>query len=569
MNKKLNICMQLINIKNRAIGKVFCLLFTSVAMFSCQDLELNESTYVSKTYQFSNFARVKKVMTDVYSYLQPEFDAVGETMIDCASDDAVYASVPDKIKTFYDGSWSSMNPIDNKWDYYYKAIRSANYFLENCPEDFPDSQNNHDYSRNIKQLRNYPHEARALRAYYHFELLKRYQNIVIVDRVLTEEEVNGLEVSTYDETVEWIVNELKEASKKLPTSYSGTYFSEIGRVTRGFALAARVRALLYAASPLNNKDNNKEKWAKAAQAAKDFLEYNEKVRAYSLLDFSNSPNADSKAVIFSIRESASSKFERANFPIGMEEGKSGICPTLNLIEAFDLADGNPFEYAKHKELLLDPSKRDPRLKRYIISNGDKFKGEIIQSYYGGKNGLPLTNASPTSFYLRKFIIENTSLTTGNVQIFPHNWPVFRYSEVFLNYAEALFEATGNPSFKGSLSGVKYKLSPLEAVNKVRTIYGMPELKEVNPNRFRKRLRNERRVELCFEGHRFWDIRRWKIGNKTQLIYGLRLSKKENDVYSLSKEIIQERCWNEKMNYYPLPITELSKNTNLIQNDGWI
>lgn len=152
MNKKLNICMQLINIKNRAIGKVFCLLFTSVAMFSCQDLELNESTYVSKTYQFSNFARVKKVMTDVYSYLQPEFDAVGETMIDCASDDAVYASVPDKIKTFYDGSWSSMNPIDNKWDYYYKAIRSANYFLENCPEDFPDSQNNHDYSRNIKQL---------------------------------------------------------------------------------------------------------------------------------------------------------------------------------------------------------------------------------------------------------------------------------------------------------------------------------------------------------------------------------------------------------------------------------
>lgn len=533
----------------------------------CNDLELEESQYHSKTYQFSDFDKVKEVMTNVYGYLQSGFSSVGGTMLDCASDDAVYTSSTDSIKTYFDGSWSASNVIDDQWGHLYSGIRAANYFLENCPEDFPDSKYNDDYSRNIAQLKNYPWEAKALRAYFHFELLKRYGNIVIADRTYTKDEVGSLTQSSFDQAASWIASEFKEAAKHLPDTYSGTYFAEIGRVTKGFALAGRSRVLLYAASALNNPQNDKKKWSEAAAAAKEMLDYSATTGTYKLTDFAASPNAESKGIIFCIREAASGNFEKANFPVGYEGGNSGVCPSLNLVEAFDMKSGEPFDFDTNKESLLDPSQRDPRLAKCILSNGDSFKEETLETFIGGKNGLPLTNATPTSFYLKKFIIENTSLTTGNVMTYAHTWPVFRLAEVYLNYAEALFEATGNPSFKGTHEGKEYTMSPLEAITKVREAAGMQGLTETDPEKFTARLRNERRVELCFEGHRFWDIRRWKIGKNTQTIYGLKITKSGEKDFNVEKTIVQNRDWMDKMNFYPISDMEIHKS-NMHQNPGW-
>ncbi|MBO5419616.1 MAG: RagB/SusD family nutrient uptake outer membrane protein [Bacteroidales bacterium] len=549
---------------NKYFSRFFITALAAVSVaVSCNDLTLDESVYHTKKYLFGDFSQVKEVMTNVYGYLESGFYDFQE----CATDDAVYANTPDVAKIYYDGSWSANNLVDDKWSHYYSAIRAANFLMENCPEDYEIARWDDRYKDYLAQLKNYPWEAKALRAFFHMELLKRYKTIVIADKTFTVEEVNNLMPSTYDQAVNWIEKELKDAADHLPDTYASSYYAEIGRVTKGFALAARARLLLYAASPLNNEMAEKDRYARAAAAALDFIDANNTSKTYFLRK--QMFNVENQDLIFGIREATDNTFESQNFPIGYEGGNSGTCPTLNLVEAFDMADGTPFNYEKHSSALLDPSQRDPRMAKAIISNGDMFKDEIVETFIGGRNGQPKENASPTSFYLRKFVQEATRLTVGNVSEMLHLYPIFRIQEVYLNYAEALFEATGSPDFKGSLSGVNYTMSPREALNKVRTVYQMPEVPSgLTAAEFRTRLRNERRVELCFEGHRFWDIRRWKLGDKTKEIYGLKITRNLDETFSAEKVLVQSRYWNDKQYWYPISSSEIFKNQSLIQNTGW-
>ena len=141
----------------------------------------------------------------------------------------------------------------------------------------------------------------------------------------------------------------------------------------------------------------------------------------------------------------------------------------NLVEAFDMRDGTPFDWnnPEHRNKALEPSERDPRLAQTVLMNGQTFKDKVVESFIGGMNGLP-KEASPTSYYLRKHLKEATDLTTGSATSYQHIWPLFRYAEVLLNYAEALLEATKEPDFKGTLDNVQYTVSPREAVNMIRT-----------------------------------------------------------------------------------------------------
>ncbi len=556
----------------RIITNILKVALAASLLTACNDLELDESVYHTQTWQFSDFSQVKSVMTNVYGYLEDGFSPIGTAMRDCASDDAVCALATDPVMTFYDGSWSSLNLIDDKWEHYYAGIRAANYLLENCPEDFPQAQYQEDYKYNVTQLRNFPWEARALRAYFHFELLKRYNNIVIADKRFTEKEVADLKPVSYQEAAKWIADELLVCYEKLPKNYDSgnqAHFTELGRVTKGFALAARTRVLLYAASPLANEVGDESKWMEAAKAAQEFIDMNTSSKEYNLSPF-NFNNGNSRDLIFGIRRAASSNFEAYNFPVGYEGGSSGTCPTHNLAEAFDLNDGTEFKWDDHKDKALDPSQRDPRFKKTILSNGVDFKGRPIESYEGGKDGYDRENGSPTSYYLRKFIQEATSFEAGNLNYYQHVYPVFRLAEVYLNYAEALSEAKGDPYFTGPEGETTFTMSPVQAVNRVRQIAGMPALGDgLTIEEFRARLRKERRVELAFEDHRFWDVRRWKIGKETEEIFGLAIKADEKgQVTSFDRTKVAHRPWDEKMNFYPIPLTEWHKNNNLIQNNGW-
>ena len=188
-------------------------------------------------------------------------------------------------------------------------------------------------------------------------------------------------------------------------------------------------------------------------------------------------------------------------------------------------------------------------------------------FYGGQNALPKDGGTRTSYYQKKFCIEETSFVTGNSKSFTHVYPIFRYAEIFLNYAEALYEATSDPEFTGTLNGVDFTMSPLEAMNRVRQRAGVGLVTDTG--NFRERLRKERMVELAFENQRFWDVRRWCIGKQTEDIYGLSLTQNPDDgSISMEKSVIQEHPWQDKYSYFPYSDAELVKNRHLIQNDGW-
>lgn len=550
-----------------AMSKFPVLCLATLLAVSCSGfLDVSDSVYQSTEYQFSTFENTKKVCTDVYGHLVSYLADTENTMRDVATDDAVYAWENSYVKTFWDGSWSPGRTVDDKWGYYYEAIAAANYFLEHCPDDFPASQYMETYKERIQQLRNYPYEVTVLRALFHFELLKRYGHIVIADHSLKMEEVNALESVDYAEAARWIISELDGVIPMLPVSYAGTLADEVGRVTRGAALALKARVQLYLASPLNNPSGDKKRYAAAAATAARILSSG----TYALVEEAVVNNPDARGLIFGIRQTPSNFFEANNFPIGYEGGYSGVCPSQDLVEAFDFLDGTSFSWERDKARSLDVAARDPRLAATVLFNGSLFKGERIRSYYGGPNGLPRTGASPTSYYLRKFVREETSFAVGNTTSFQHVVPLFRYAEVYLNYAEALFEATGNPGFTGGLEGVDYTISPLQAVNAVRARAGVAPLPaSLDAASFRTRLRNERRVELAFEDHRFWDLRRWKEGARTTEVHGLLIRENEaGEVLSVDRVTAQKRFWDPKMNFYPIPDSERFKNPNLGQNEGW-
>jgi len=525
--------------------KIFCILTTLVCLASCNLLNESESDYQSKEYQFSTFENTKMVATNVYSYVYDYLTDVGGVMREAATDNAVYAWENNSIKTYYDGSWSGTNTIDDKWSTLYSAIAAANYYLENAPTDFPASIYVENYEEKMEQLKGYPYEITALRAWFHFELLKRYNNIVIADRSYTMDEVNSLTPVSYREAAEWIIQELDGVIPMLPDTYAGTYAGEVARLTKGAARAIKARTQLYLASPLNNNTNETGLWANAAATCKQIIDSG----VYSLEDENVVNNTDAVGMIFAVYETPSNTFEGTNYPIGIEGGNSGTCPSLNLVECFE--DG------------------DCRLAKTIYANGDSLQGKPLQIYYGGDNGKPKTGASPTGFYLRKFIREETSFTVGNTTSYQHVVPLYRYAEVLLNYAEALFEASGRANFTGSISNVNYTLSPAEALNMVRARAGLePVSSNLGADAFRKLLRNERRVELAFEDQRFWDIRRWKIGSETTKLYGFNLTMQADSSISATKTLVQSRLWQDKMNFYPIPDSEIHKNGNLIQNEGW-
>ena len=171
--------------------------------------------------------------------------------------------------------------------------------------------------------------------------------------------------------------------------------------------------------------------------------------------------------------------------------------------------------------------------------------------------------------------ETVSLAPSNEKKKPHHFIIFRYAEILLIYAEAMNEAYGP---EGMAPGEGLNMTALEAIdndhplsaraalNQVRAAADMPAI-TTSGNAFTESVRRERRVELAFEDHRFWDIRRWKIGDKTKAIYCIKITM-ENGLPVYKKELLETRNWDDKMYLYPIPQTEYYKNPNLGQNTGW-
>ena len=231
-------------------------------------------------------------------------------------------------------------------------------------------------------------------------------------------------------------------------------------------------------------------------------------------------------------------------------------------------DGRTFDW-NDPEMKAHPyANRDPRFYKTIVHNGMNWPAKTpVEIFEGGANALPLPKATKTGYYLRKYVNNTISFEPGAPTAkATHNWVLFRYAEILLNYAEAMTNAYEGITTTTANCG----MSALDAVNMVRGRKGvnMPKLPSTLTNaEFLAKVKNEKRVEFAFEGHRFWDLRRWKELDQNSILYGVKVIKNGDEI-TYTKVEVENRPVSDKMYFYPINDSEIIKNSNLVQNPGW-
>ena len=556
------------------LDRIISFLFAGIVLASCADLNYTEENTRDEEWTYEYFANgIKNMVFDVYAQLyNGEFDPNSAYFLAGATDEAQYALETGAVNNYTNGGWSAANPYSNIWTKSYTAIADIHMYLEKIDQaDISEWQYNPDYAKWVEQLEVFPYELRFLRAYFYFELFRAYGDVPLVTTTLTNMQANSVERTPADQIVKFIVDELDAVAPYLPVSYVNEAEAEIGRATRVAAFALKARTLLYAASPLFNPSNDATKWAKAAEACQFFLDNAEtwglKLSAYGSLwghDAFFNPE-----LIFGLGRGEDNDFEKANFPVGVENASSGNCPTQSFVDQYEYADnGETFGHRYPGEIDLntvDPYEGlDPRFALTVVKNGDEWptngaQKKVIETFVGGFNAAPKYGATPTGYYLKKYV-DGSSVTTANNQVTRrHTWILFRLAEMYLDFAEAAFHATG------SANDATYGMTANQAVNMLRnrSDIQMPAFSE-DGDAWVARYERERLVELAFENHRFWDVRRWKKGS--EYFRTIQVASISSDL-KLTRSTVT-RQWDDKYYFYPIPQTELKKNSNLTQNQGW-
>ena len=559
-------------------AKFFSYIYISAAisiaftLSSCNGfLDREEDSFIDKTATFDSYNRTKQYLTYAYSLLPEGLNRFSrEALLASATDDAEFAIESADIQQFNNGSWNALNNPDDVWNRYFSGISKCCTLLENTNHvnlDIsrldPDKQV--EYANSLKDIRMWRAEARFLRAYFHFELLKRYGPIPIVTSTLS---INGNYENTprptMKEVVDFIAKECDIAADTLELTPWRNVNDAFGRATKGAALALKSRLLLYAASPLyvdfgdtseTNKPTDIALWKSAADAAKAVIDLNQYELASSYADlFKN--DFQNKEYIFVRRYAANSDFEKSNFPVSFG-GKGGTNPSQNLVDDYEMLDGTPFDWNDPAKAAQPFENRDARLGATILMNMAPFKGKKVATYPEGADASPNPNATKTGYYLRKFLNEDVNIQTGGSSS-GHVVPLFRLAEIYLNYAEALNECDPtNPDIALYL-------------NKVRNRASLPNVSALSQEQMRTVIQHERRVELAFEEHRSWDVRRWKIASSTLGIplMGVQIERKPLGGYTYMPVKVEQRVFQPKMYWYPIPQSEVLKLKQWKQNNGW-
>ena len=554
--------------------RIAIIILAGVITASCVDLNYTEQNTRDEEWTYEYFAEgIKNMVFDVYAQVyNNEFEDNSAYFLAGATDEAQYALETGAVNNYVNGGWSAANPYSRTWTKCYTAIADVCMYLERLDEaDITEWQYNTNYENWVQQMELFPYELRFLRAYFYFELFRAYGDVPLVTTTLTNAQANTITRTPADEIVKFIVDELDAVAPYLPVSYLTEVNSEIGRATRVAAYALKARTLLYAASPLFNPSGDKAKWAKAAEACKFVLDnaadWGLKLSKYgSLWGHDAFFNAE---IIFGLGRGESNSFEMANYPVGVENGSSGNCPTQSLIDQYEYQDGGQTFGQRYPGSIdlksVDPYEGlDPRFALTVVKNGDEWptngsQKKAIETFQGGFNALPKYGATPTGYYLRKYVDGACVTTADNQTTRRHTWILMRLGEFYLDYAEAVFYATG------SANNAAYGMTANEAINMLRDrkSVAMPHFTE-DGAAWVERYERERAVELAFENHRFWDVRRWKKGSQ----YFRTIQVADISASRLLTRSTVTRQWDDKYYFYPIPQSELKKNPNLTQNAGW-
>lgn len=547
------------------INRIIYLLLIAI-VFSCDDyLDRAPDLNLDEEKIFNNYETAYKFQADIYSNLLKGFNVLGDfdpAPIACATDEAESRFGWNTSNSFNVGAYDN---VDNQIARNYDGIRKANIFLSKKDViPFP-----------TQEIKNHLiGETLFLRAFFFHEIIKRYGGMPILNDILLSPNDNlNLPRNSYMECVNAILEDLKNAISLLPVTVDE---NDLGRVTRGAAMALKSRVLLYAASPLWDKENSDtKKWEKAYAAAKELIDLKDDSGndVYKLLDrgkgaedyedvFLLRPNEGNTEVIFwynSVPVGFTDSEIKVWAPAGENFGGIGaVSPTQNFVDMYEMDNGIPInEIGSGYDEQNPYENRDPRFYKTIIYNGSVWQGTTAELFVGGKH-RSTKDKCRTGYYVRKYLPENVSEKSSNKSY--HNWIYFRLAEIYLNYAEALNETLDKPSKE-----------VYDAVNIIRSRSGMPDLPDnLTKDEMRKRIKNERAIELSFEEHRWWDVRRWKDGvkNFNGPMYEMEIIKQDDGSFIYNKVAFETRVFSEKMNLYPIPKAEMDKNPLYEQNEGW-
>jgi hypothetical protein len=551
----------------------------AVGTAGCDYLSYDESTTYTSEEVFTEYARAKQFLIGVYGKVRTspsdyggQLGQVGGALRAAGSDIAEAQRSQNPLQDINDGTWSPLQLVDPWWGQSYSGIRLANTFLEKADSTaFEDEQFNEDFGQRIEEFKRFSAEARFLRAYFHWKLAKRYGAVPIVTQSLEPGAANSQEPSSFDEVIEFIVAECEAVMSKLPADYETTFSRETGRATRGAAMALKSSVLLYAASPLHNPEGDRDEWIRAARAAKAIIDSSDSPT--SPIDYSLASryggidnNFAGPELIWERREGERNTFEAANFPPSFEgTTRNATWPTQNLVSAYDMQlTGKDIDASDSGYDPENPYEgRDPRLAATVITNASQFKGETINIYGGDSD----EGATETGYYLRKNVIESIIINPENENSQDRMGIIFRYGGILLDYAEAMNEAYG-PEQTAPAEGLD--MTALEAINEIRLRAPIKPFEPgaLSQSEFRDQVRQERMVELAFENNRFWDLRRWKIGPSTTTIRKMEITQNDDGSFTYDKTLLEERAWRDAFYFYPIPQSELFKNSALTQNPGW-
>lgn len=535
------------------------------------------------------------VINPFFLYLENGVKPLGS--YDCITDNsistALYSGVPSvqaQLGNYYSMRTNGDAPMSNNgtWEQIWRHLRVANTGIRNI-EYYPGGET----SRNKILGMCY-----FYRAFCYMDLTRRWGGMpYLYAPIPAEDAAKDMDFTrlSMQETYKRAAIDCDSAAMYLQNTIPN---SEFQHPTRIAALALKSRILLYAASDLARYENGtgEDLWEEAALAADEAIRVMESA-GHGLVKWANyyyifkgdDESIYNEEVLFGRRANhnwGSDAYTNTGRPPGQLSGKYGVAINQLLVDCFEMkATGLPIDDPASQYKEQDPyAGRDPRFDYNVIYNGQTVMGKKMEIYHldeskpgveGSKdlvinNGVPSMGYTQTGYYARKWL----GLVHG--AHLPLLWPYIRTAEIYLGYAEAANEAWGNPDTKDS----RCLYSAEEAINKVRNRAEMPNIhsKFLVKDKFRERVRNERRIELCFEEHRTFDLRRWKIGTQPEFrdIWRMHITKLAAGYdattyptgYKYEKQFYMRRVYEDRHNLFVIKLDDTNIGPNFKQNPGW-
>ena len=602
---------------------ILCFALASMALTSC-NMDYNEYTAYDKEYIQRSFTYVGGLMTKIYNDIDTDWGNLSGAMLSSATDESEYSHDGNSVEDFFNGNWSASNAHQTIWSSAYEGITYCNEVIDNWSNmTFDQFKLNKDYEKQMYLYQNYQYEARWARAYFYFTLVRQYGGVPFKTHNTVGTEETALPRTEADKIFAFIINECDSIKDKIIDDYSADKDhilakAETGRANKYAVLALKAQTALYQASPLftqgKTDEEKKNLWGAAVAANKELIDEAE-AKGYGLASsidllwdkeyYSNTES--SKEILWARRTGSANTFEGYNFPVGYSSGQGGNCPTQDLVDAFECTDGKSISESPLYDANDPYANRDPRLAKTVVVNGEAWPNDLaaynsehptIETYVGGYhsrtgNAAGKSYATTTGYYLKKFCNADQILRARSgvaVTTSPHGWLTFRMGGMYLNYAEALYEyfkACGNGNAADASGAVEYtdaegnaqsvtvpaSQTAAKMASTTRERSSMPAFATGMTNdEFWAEYKNERRVELAFEGHRFYDVRRWmEDGDKFMNIHRMEITKNEDGTFSYRK-VAHKRGdgqWQSKWNLFPFNQTEIMKSGGaIIQNPGW-